>query len=205
MHAAPCRRRLGPGGISHPVAGLLLTAALCLGLTTTPARAQNEILQKEREKGDIETAGDILRAVIPLAGFGATLLHEDGNDGSVQFILSYAVTQGVTHGLKGAIDKRRPNGDCCDAFPSGHTSTAFMGAAFIQRRYGWAYGLPAYLGAGFVGYSRIEADKHDAADVLMGAAVGILGSFAFTTPYPGVTVTPQADGRIVGIRLSARW
>ncbi|WP_210414126.1 phosphatase PAP2 family protein [Luteithermobacter gelatinilyticus] len=156
-------------------------------------------------KDDVEKAGDVLRAIIPLAGLGATLFYEDGSEGPLQFIQSYAVTQIVTHGLKGAIDKRRPNGECCEAFPSGHTSTAFMGAAFIHKRYGWDYALPAYLGAGFVGYSRIHADKHDMADVLVGAAIGMLSSFAFTTTYKGITLTPQAGGDFMGLRLSTSW
>jgi len=35
----------------------------------------------------------------------------------------------------------------------------------------------------FVGYSRLNANKHDIVDVLVGAAIGIGGSYLFTTPY----------------------
>ncbi|HZJ19986.1 MAG TPA: PAP2 family protein, partial [Pricia sp.] len=49
----------------------------------------------------------------------------------------------------------------------------------------WKYGVPAYLVAGFVGYSRLEGvnDRHDGWDVLAGAAVGIGSTYLFTTPY----------------------
>lgn len=56
-------------------------------------------------------------------------------------------------------------------------------AAFVQKRYGWEYGIPAYLLAGYVGYTRIEANKHDGWDVLAGAAIGVGMSYLFTKPY----------------------
>lgn len=36
------------------------------------------------------------------------------------------------------------------------TTSAFSGASFIQRRYGWKYGKRAYLGASIVGVSRMK-------------------------------------------------
>ncbi len=55
----------------------------------------------------------------------------------------------------------------------------------MQRRYGWKYGIPAYLVAGFVAYSRIEGihDRHDGWDVLGGILVGLGSTYLFTTPY----------------------
>ncbi len=76
-----------------------------------------------------------------------------------------------------------PFGNGERAFPSGHTSTAFQSASFIQKRYGWEYGIPAYALAGFTGYSRLNAQKHDGWDVLAGAVVGIGSTYLFTTPY----------------------
>ena len=81
------------------------------------------------------------------------------------------------------IDKERPNGRDEDYFPSGHTSMAFQGASFIHKRYGLEYSIPAYIGAGFVAYSRVEADEHDVADVVAGAALGIASSMYLTKSY----------------------
>ncbi len=63
------------------------------------------------------------------------------------------------------------------------TSVAFDSAAFVQKRYGWEFGIPAYLLAGYVGYTRIEANKHDFVDVLAGAAIGVGMSYLFTKRY----------------------
>lgn len=44
------------------------------------------------------------------------------------------------------MSKDRPDDSGDDSFPSGHTDS-FMAATFIQQRYGWQYGLPAYVAA----------------------------------------------------------
>jgi len=85
------------------------------------------------------------------------------------------------------------------SFPSGHTSAAFQGASFIQLRYGWRAGLPAYAGATFVAFSRVYADKHFVSDVVAGAALGTLSSFLFTDRFDGVEVIPSAGGGRLGL------
>ena len=75
--------------------------------------------------------------------------------------------------LKLLIDKQRPNMENNNAFPSGHTSTTFQSASFIQRRYGWKYGIPAYILSSYTGITRLTADKHDVIDIVAGAVVGI--------------------------------
>ena len=164
------------------------------------------LLSPAQAKKTTEKLGDAGAVAIPLVALGATLLHEqDTNDGTIQLIESLASSTAVTLALKQVIDKRRPNGQCCDSFPSGHSTVAFAGAAFIQKRYGWEYGIPAYLGAGFVAWSRVDADKHHVEDVVAGAAIGILASYVFTEPYKGFTVTPEASADYIGVHVSATW
>jgi membrane-associated phospholipid phosphatase len=156
-------------------------------------------------KDDVERTGDILAVLIPASGLGATVIYEDGNEGMVQFFKSFATTGITTEVLKIATHKERPNGSCCRSFPSGHTSTAFMGASFIHKRYGWQYSVAAYLGASYVGFSRIHAHKHYGVDVLAGAAVGTLSSFYFTEPYKGFVITPVVGNGIYSLGISSTW
>lgn len=107
----------------------------------------------------------------------------------------------MTHGLKRTIDKERPNGGR-HSFPSGHTSAAFQGASFIHKRYGAKYAIPAYVGATFVGYSRIQADKHDMTDVLAGAAIGTLSSWYFTKEYGNATIALNTSPDYYGLTLN---
>ncbi len=151
-----------------------------------------------------DSAADVLRIALPAAAWGMTQYLDDA-EGSTQFYYSFAANIAVTYALKTAIHKNRPDGSDNDAFPSGHTSMAFQGAAFLQRRYGWQYGAPAYALASYVGYSRVNNDHHDSADVLAGALIGIAASYYFAEPFYGVQVTPTSGLNGVGLQLSATW
>jgi len=158
------------------------------------------------EKSNTEKAGDIFQILIPATAY-ATTFYLDDKEGRNQFYKSFFINLGITYGLKLSVNKPRPEGHGDYSFPSGHTSGAFQGATFIQRRYGWKYGIPAYIGAAFVGWSRVEgeSDKHDATDVLAGASIGILSSYYFTTLYRKVTVTPFAGNGTYGLIISKKW
>jgi membrane-associated phospholipid phosphatase len=148
----------------------------------------------------LERTGDIGRIALPAAAAGMALFFRDW-EGAKQLGESLLAAALVTEGLKLAVRETSPNGDP-HAFPSGHSSIAFAGASFLQRRYGWEYGVPAYLAAAFVGYTRVETDHHRIHDVLAGAAIGILANAIFTTPFHRVSVAPIAGKGSVGGMLS---
>lgn len=157
-------------------------------------------------KSTMEKHGDILQVLIPLTAYGATFYMND-EEGRYQFYQSFLTTVVITQTLKYTVNKPRPNNNGSQSFPSGHTSAAFQGAAFIQKRYGWKYGVPAYAAASFVGWSRIEgeSDKHDVTDVVAGAVIGTLSSYYFTTKYKGMSVAPYVENNAIGANLSMRW
>lgn len=163
-------------------------AALLLALASATAHAGFGSDQVAR----YGKAGDALQFAVPLAGLGLTfLLPQDRGatapgfqwselyalDGSPRHDLGVAVLRAevVTYALKYGVNERRPNGGS-QSFPSGHTSLAFTGAEFIRKEYGWAWGTPAYLAAGFVGWTRVATRAHWAHDVYAGAAIGILSN-----------------------------
>ncbi|WP_289047402.1 phosphatase PAP2 family protein [uncultured Psychrobacter sp.] len=149
---------------------VLLSTSL---MAAIPAHADSSTTSK---------VGDVLAFAIPTAAYGSTYYMDD-KEGRQQFYYSFATNVATTQVLKSVIDKERPNGRDEDSFPSGHTSMAFQGASFIHKRYGLEYSIPAYIGAGFVAYSRVEADEHDVADVVAGAALGIASSMYLTKSY----------------------
>jgi membrane-associated phospholipid phosphatase len=151
----------------------------------------------------IELAGDVLMVALPIAAAGMTLGFKDGQ-GTLEFGKSAALATGVTYALKFTIDKTRPNGNN-QAFPSAHTSISFASAEFVRNRYGWEYGLPAYVLASFVAYSRVEAKQHYIQDVLAGAAIGMASSYLFTRPYKGWYIQAEADQQYYGVRLNRTW
>lgn len=154
-----------------------------LFLSSLLAYGQVEPLTSSQKTHKI--AGDVLLGAMPALALSSTLIWKDGQKGTYQFSKALAGTIALSYGLKLAINKERPSGEDNNSFPSAHTSVAFASAAFVQKRYGWEYGIPAYLLAGYVGYTRIEANKHDGVDVLAGAAIGVGMSYLFTKGYDG--------------------
>ena len=135
--------------------------------------------QLVQDVGDYAQHGPALTSLI-------VILIKKDKKGFWQFAESYGTTMGLTYALKYAINKPRPEGKTDGhAFPSGHTAVAFSGASFLQKRYGLAYGIPAYAVAGVVAYSRLEGvdDRHDGWDVLGGIVIGVGSTYLFTTPY----------------------
>jgi membrane-associated phospholipid phosphatase len=84
-----------------------------------------------------------------------------------------AVSGIETQVLKFAVQRERPDGSDHYSFPSGHSSAAFSVATILAGEWGWTAGVPAFLGAGAIGYSRLELNKHFFSDVIFGAGLGI--------------------------------
>jgi len=179
-------------GVKQFVCAMILVGFVALGQ------------QSGYAKGNVETSGDVLAVLLPTIAYGSTFYMDD-EEGRIAFYKSFFSTLAVTQGLKYSVKKTRPDGSDNRSFPSGHSSASFQAASFIQMRYGWEYGVPAYLTASYVAWSRVHAKKHYVADVVAGASIGILGSYLFTEPYKGLTITPVASSQQFGVLVSARW
>jgi membrane-associated phospholipid phosphatase len=151
-----------------------------------------------------EVAGDIGQYALPAAGLGIALVKKDWK-GCLQLTCAFAATVGVTYALKYTVRETRPDGGT-QSFPSGHTSSAFCGAAFLDIRYGHSYGIPAYAAASLVGWSRIEADQHYPLDVVAGAAIGIISNLIFTrSRIQNLKVVPVAGNGTYGAVVLYQW
>ncbi len=156
------------------------------------------------QKSGYETVGDLLQIALPLTAISTTVVLKD-YDGSLAYVKALSSTLATTYALKYSVNETRPNGGE-HSFPSGHTSAAFSGASFIQRRYGWAYGMPAYLAATYVAWSRVHAKAHYTHDVIVGAVIGVGFTYLFTDPYKSnTTITPLAYNGSYGVMLSHRF
>ena len=114
------------------------------------------------------------------------------------------VSQAFTYGIKMAVQRDRPTGECC-AFPSGHASVTFASAAVLERHFGYRASWPMFAIAGYVSASRLTDNRHFLSDVLFGAALGMASgwtvvgrhgrdSFALVpVPLPG------------GVALTGHW
>lgn len=129
---------------------------------------------------------------------------------------SYDATQAlIVNGLyteifKKAAHRTRPDGSDTLSFPSGHASTAFAWATVAQSHYGWKLGVPSYLAASAIGFSRISNNKHHLSDVLAGATLGYITgrTVVRTNGEPlarkrSFTLHPMTDAQGTGYGLGA--
>ncbi|MBN2872524.1 MAG: phosphatase PAP2 family protein [Halothiobacillaceae bacterium] len=112
---------------------------------------------------------------------------------AILLLFAAIVATAITHGIKPALAVLRPPGVLeagsfnlightltREAFPSGHTTTAFTLAGLLivglRPRWPWVVGL--LLLASVMGASRMVAGVHWPTDVLAGAIVGLLSAWA---------------------------
>ena len=128
--------------------------------------------------------------------------------GLKQLAFSGVTSMTANYLLEVAIKKDRPDGTGSHAFPSTHTVAAFTCAAFLQRRYGWKWGAPAYALSTLVAWGRVYAKKHDIWDVMAGAAIGAGASYIYTrqlTKQTELIIAPVVITERPGIYISARF
>jgi membrane-associated phospholipid phosphatase len=177
-------------------------AALALLLVVPTPGAAREISHVEY------TVADVVTGVIPLGALWLTH-HKDDEEGRKQYLWSMGTTLVVVNGARLAFNDHewgtRPNGHPY-GFPSGHIAFLGSGAAFLQDRYGWRWGVPAWTATGYVAYVRVEDDHHKWRDVLVAGAFAFGASKYFVTRYPDTTVTPLF-GRddSFGLRIEHRF
>lgn len=156
------------------------------------------------QRDAVDKTTDVLCLAPALTGACVAWAKEDW-DGMKQLGLSAATGIAANYLLEAAITKDRPDGTGHHAFPSTHTMAAFTGATFLTRRYGWKWGVPAYVVSSYVAWGRCYARKHDAWDVLGGAALGTVSACLFTTSFAkdkNLTVAPVAWGNGAGVYVS---
>lgn len=98
-------------------------------------------------------------------------------DRAIVGVTSVIIYTALTNTIKYTVREPRPNGTR-NAFPSGHTGTAFLGAELLRQEYGPWVGLAGYTVATGVGVMRILNGRHWLNDVLAGAGIGILSARA---------------------------
>ncbi|MDE6246484.1 MAG: phosphatase PAP2 family protein, partial [Muribaculaceae bacterium] len=100
------------------------------------------------------TASDVAAIALPVATLAGVLIAQDW-EGLKEAALTAAVATAATYVLKFSVRELRPDHSNFHSFPSMHSTTAFATASFLQRRYGWKFGGPAYAIATFTAVGRV--------------------------------------------------
>lgn len=146
-------------------------------LATTPVLAASTDY-----KPGLQNAGQYVAIALPVA-VGSVALFKSDWKGLVQLAAVTGLAVGTVYGLKQVVHERRPDKTDLKSFPSGQSAVAFSSAAYAWDRYGWEYGLPAYVAAGFVGYARVDTKRHHWWDVATSAGIAWIYSRLITTEY----------------------
>ena len=177
-----------------------------LSLWPLASAAQEEVpvfVQSSSQKG-IGISTDVLALALPISALTYTIVERDWK-GLIQGAETAAVTAAATLILKYSVKEWRPDHSNRHSFPSGHSAVTFATAAYLQRRYGWVFGGPAYALACYVGWGRVYAKKHYWYDVLAGAAIGAGSAYIFTRPFAKkheLQIAPVSDGTNIGVYAS---
>ncbi|HEU4892017.1 MAG TPA: phosphatase PAP2 family protein, partial [Vicinamibacterales bacterium] len=177
----------------------------------------NEKLAGSDTAGNFFAAGKYIGAVYTQAGVAVALYvvgrymqpHEEGTPRTSKtahlgFDMLHAllVSQALTPGIKFAVQRDRPTGECC-AFPSGHASAAFATASVVERHLGYRGSWPMFLIASYVATSRLSDNRHYLSDVVFGAAVGISSGWTVVGRHGrlnfALTPVPVRGGMMVAL------
>ena len=195
------RLRYGVVWILMILVGNLSVHAQEWGITRSTG---NEEFHRTHAQQGVKISTDVLLVAMPVAALTGVLVAKDWT-GLKQGAFTAAASVGTTMILKYAVKERRPDGSNWHSFPSGHSSTTFATAAFLQRRYGWKFGAPAYALATYTAWGRVFAKKHHWWDVVVGAGIGAGSAYIFTRPWArehNLSIAPATDGHTFLIATS---
>jgi hypothetical protein len=100
-------------------------------------------------------------------------------DRTIVLVMSTILSEQIVTALKHNTHQLRPDGSTYNSFPSGHTTTAFIGAELMNQEYGsrsaW-YSIAGYTVATATATMRIMNNRHWLGDVIAGAGLGILST-----------------------------
>jgi membrane-associated phospholipid phosphatase len=136
---------------------------------------------------------DYLQYAPALAVYGLNAMgiksKNNFRDRTMIYLFSNAMMGITVYSLKKITRVERPDGFGTNAFPSGHTATAFVAAEFLRQEYKDAspwYGIGGYLAAITAGALRMYNNKHWLRDILPGAGFGILSTRIAYWIYPAI-------------------
>jgi hypothetical protein len=117
-------------------------------------------------------------------------IHGEHNfhDLTMIYLMANGIAGITVQSLKAITKSPRPNGGH-NAFPSGHTATAFVSAEFLRQEYknvSPVYSYSGYLIATATGILRMYNNAHWLRDIIPGAGFGILSTRIAYWIYPAI-------------------
>jgi membrane-associated phospholipid phosphatase len=180
-----------------PLRRYITPAILLLSLLTTPGRAS----------GANAISGHVIMSALPVTAL-AIAYFKDDTEGEKQWLRNTLASQLLNSvarlGFNYTSLGERPTGNGY-GFPSGHVAFAGSGAAFLEERYGWQYGVPAWLLTGYVAWVRVDNGDHHWQDVVAASALAYGVAKLFVTPEQATHLAPVIGPDYLGLRWQRSW
>ena len=172
---------------------LLLAIVMCWNITAANAAS--------------DSAGKAIAIGLPIGAAAVTLLHDWDWQGVKQLAFDEGLDVATVLVLKQIVREQRPNHTDFRSFPSLTTVVAAGPAAYLWDRYGWEYGAPAYLAAGYVGYSVVDAKEHHWWDAAASVGIAWTWSRLVTSEWHerGFDAELNATPESAFVQLSYKW
>lgn len=152
--------------------------------------------------GSSAIAGHAVMSAIPVSAFAVAYFRDDV-EGQKQWLRNVIGNQVLISLARVAFNETdlgiRPTGNEY-GFPSGHVAFAGAGASFYSERYGWEYGVPAWLATGFVMNNRVQNKDHHWRDVIASAVLSFGIGKLFVTPEDATYLAPVIGPEFIGLR-----
>jgi len=175
--------------VVYPLRSFILPSALIaygvIAINNEDMKEWDMSLKNEvRKDADFKTKIDNYMQYAPaLAVYGLNIAGIKGRhnfrDRSFTYLLSNAIMGITVQSLKKINGAYRPDGHGSNAFPSGHTATAFAAAEFLHQEYKnsspWI-SIAGYLTATATGILRMYNNRHWFRDIVAGAGFGIMST-----------------------------
>ncbi|MEI9885715.1 MAG: hypothetical protein WDN08_04295 [Rhizomicrobium sp.] len=173
-----------------------ILACAFLAAAAPPAEAASPELRK---------AANIITIALPVSAVGVSLMHDRDWRGIKEFAISAGLTVGSAYLIRQIVREQRPDGSNFHTLTPPDLALADASADYMWSRYGWRYGVPAYLASAVVSYALTDNKKNHWYDTVASGALAFSFNYALVDRYhPGryrVTAETRPDGALLRFAL----
>ncbi len=170
----------------------ILSCVVVWAMLPAPAAAASKALRN---------AGSAITIALPVAAVGVSLLHDDDWKGIGEFAVSAGLSVGTAYLFREIVRERRPDHSDFHTFTPPDVALSDASADYLWSRYGWRYGLPAYLGRAVVSYALTDSKKNHWYDTFASGAIAFGFNYAIVDRYHAtgfhVSAEPQPHGAML--------
>ncbi len=154
----------------------------------------------------LRKAANVITIALPVTAIGVSLLHHEDWKGIEEFAVSAGLTVGTAYLLRQSIRDRRPDHSDFHGLTPPDLALADSSSEYLWSRYGWRYGLPAWIASGVVSYALTDAKKNHWYDTLGTGVIAFGINYSLVDRYHAgrvhVAAEPVPGGAMVRLSMN---